>query len=202
MRFSPCFKINDLRHRFWRHVPVPHGISDSIRDSLSALTLLRADDTHRDREKWSYVLLVEALRRISSEARQDAAELFRRMSFNALISNTDDHPRNHAVIAPNIDWRLSPAYDLTPAMPISIERRDLALVCGDLGRYANAKNLLSQHARFLLDRAAAESIIDNMERAVQNRWRDIARAQGVSEQDCERISSAFAYPGFRLASGP
>ena len=168
---------------------------------LSALTLLRADDSHRDRDKWSYVLLVEALRRISSEARQDAAELFRRMSFNALISNTDDHPRNHAVIAPNIDWRLSPAYDLTPAMPISIKRRDLALVYGDLGRYANAENLLSQHARFLLDRAEAESIIDKIEHTVQNRWHDIARAEGVSEQDCERIASAFAYPGFRLASG-
>ena len=168
---------------------------------LSALTLLCADDSHLDRDKWSYVLLVEALRRISSQAKDDAAELFRRMSFNALISNTDDHPRNHAVIAPNIDWRLSPAYDLTPAMPISIERRDLALVCGDLGRYAHAENLLSQHARFLLDRAEAESIIDNMERAVRNRWHDIARVAGVSEQDCERISSAFAYPGFRLASG-
>ena len=34
MRFSPCFKINDVSHRFWRHIPVPHGISDSIRDSL------------------------------------------------------------------------------------------------------------------------------------------------------------------------
>lgn len=168
---------------------------------LSALTLLRADDSQQDRGKWSYVLLVEALRRISSEARQDAAELFRRMTFNALISNTDDHPRNHAVIAPDIDWRLSPAYDLTPSMPISIERRDLALVRGDLGRYANAENLLSQHARFLLDRAAAESIIDNMERAVRNRWRDIVCTVGVSEQDCERISSAFTYPGFRLASG-
>ena len=168
---------------------------------LSALTLLRADDIHRDRDKWSYVLLVEELRRISSQAKDDAAELFRRMSFNALISNTDDHPRNHAVIAPNIDWRLSPAYDLTPSMPISIERRDLALVRGDLGRYAHAENLLSQHARFLLDRAEAGSIIDKIEHTVRNRWHDIARAVGVSEQDCERISSAFAYPGFRLASG-
>ena len=34
MRFPPCFKINDLRHRFWRHIPAPHGISDSIKDSL------------------------------------------------------------------------------------------------------------------------------------------------------------------------
>jgi serine/threonine-protein kinase HipA len=44
------------------------------------------------------------------------------------------------------DWRLSPAYDLTPSIPISIERRDLAMTCGDLGRYAHAQNMLSQSA--------------------------------------------------------
>lgn len=165
---------------------------------LSALTLLHADDSHQDRDKWSYVLLAEELRRISSQPKQDAPELFRRMCFNALISNTDDHPRNHAVIASDIDWVLSPAYDLTPSMPVSIERRDLALVCGDMGRYAHADNLLSQHIRFLLDRAEAESIINNMEHTVRNRWYDIARAEGVTDQDCGRISGAFAYPGFRL----
>ena len=168
---------------------------------LSALTLLRANDSHQDRDKWSYVLLAEELRRISSQPKQDAPELFRRMCFNALISNTDDHPRNHAVIASDIDWVLSPAYDLTPSMPVSIERRDLALVCGDMGRYAHADNLLSQHTRFLLNRAEAESMIDDMERTVRNRWYDIARAEGVTDQDCDRISSAFAYPGFRLELG-
>ena len=166
---------------------------------LSALTLLRADDTHHDRDKWSYTLLAEELRRISSQPEQDVHELFRRMCFNALISNTDDHPRNHAVTALNTDWGLSPAYDLTPSMPLSIERRDLALICGDMGRYAHADNLLSQHFRFLIDRATAEATIQTMEQTVRDRWYAIARAEGVTEQDCDRISRAFAYPGFRLA---
>ena len=48
--------------------------------------------------------LVVELRRISSQPRTDAPELFRRMCFNALISNTDDHPRNHAVVATDTDW--------------------------------------------------------------------------------------------------
>src|SRR6185437_9364903 len=65
---------------------------------LSALTLLRAGDTIRDRDRWSYPLLVEELRRLSSRPAEDAQELFRRMAFNALISNSDDHPRNHAVV--------------------------------------------------------------------------------------------------------
>lgn len=165
---------------------------------LSALTLLRSDENYQAREKWSYVLLVEELRRISSQPRTDAPELFRRMCFNALISNTDDHPRNHAVVAMNTDWKLSPAYDLTPSTPVSAERRDLALDCGDWGRYAHAENLLSQSARFLLEQDEAKIIIDEMEQSVRSKWYDIARREGVTEKDCEKIASAFAYPGFRL----
>ena len=165
---------------------------------LSSLTLLRADDTHQDRSKWSYVLLAEELRRITSQPKADAAELFRRMVFNALISNSDDHPRNHAIIAMERDWRLSPAYDLTPLPQISIEHRDLALECGDMGRYANAGNLLSQSARFLLEPKEAEKIINDMEELVAKCWYDIARKGGVSEKDCANIAGAFVYPGFRL----
>src|SRR5690606_4685555 len=113
-------------------------------------------------------------------------------------SNTDDHPRNHAVIAPGTDWKLSPAYDITPSMPVSTERRDLALACGDYGRWANAENLLSQCARFHLERGEAESLLAAMEAQVRESWYETARRAGVSEADCETISSAFVYPGFSL----
>ena len=165
---------------------------------LSALTLLRAEETPQMRENWSYVLLAEELRRISEKPKDDAPELFKRMCFNALISNTDDHPRNHAVIAVDTGWRLSPAYDLTPAKWISITRRDLALECGDMGRYAHADNLSSQSARFLVNLEEAKATVDTMEQAVKNSWCEIARREGVSEQDCETIRGAFAYDGFRL----
>ncbi len=164
---------------------------------ISALTLLRAEDTHRARDKWSYVLLAEELRRASASPQEDAAELFRRMCFNALISNIEDHPRNHALIAKDKDWRLSPAYDLTPAVPVSIERRDLAMACGDQGRYASAENLLSQSGRFLLKPEDAEKIVRDMEEYVRENWYSTARAAGVTERDCNTIESAFAYPGFR-----
>lgn len=165
---------------------------------VSALTLLRAEDTHTDRGKWSYVSLAEEVRRACGEPTRDAPELFRRMCFNALISNTNDHPRNHAIIAFDRGWQLSPAYDLTPAAPVSIERRDLAMSCGDLGRYAHADNLLSQSPRFLVPSDAARTMVDEMEAQVRTSWYAVARAQGVSEKDCEKISRAFAYPGFRL----
>lgn len=165
---------------------------------ISALTMLRSEDTHQDREKWSYVILAEELRRISAQPKIDAPELFRRMVFNGLTSNTDDHPRNHAVIAMANEWQLSPAYDLTPKPQISKERRDLALDCGDFGRYANGANMLTQCERFLLKPDEAKKIIDDMEQKVKECWYDVARREGVTEKDCERIRPAFVYDGFRL----
>ena len=165
---------------------------------VSGLTILRADEAPQARQNWSYVILVEELRRIVEDAKRDAKELFRRVCFNALISNIDDHPRNHAIIAREKHWKLSPAYDLTPSVPVSVERRDLAMECGDMGRYANAKNILSQHARFLLDRGEAEKIVNDMKTRVNATWYDVVRACGVTEQDAETIRGAFNYAGFSL----
>jgi serine/threonine-protein kinase HipA len=165
---------------------------------ISGLTLLRADEAPAMRERWSYVILVEEMRRIVAEPKKDARELFRRVCFNALISNIDDHPRNHAFIAKDEDWKLSPAYDLTPAPLVAQERRDLAMQCGDMGRYANAKNILSQHARFLLKEDEATIIVGDMKDQVAATWYETVRACSVSESDAETIRRAFVYEGFSL----
>lgn len=167
---------------------------------VSAITLLRSDDNALSRGRWSYVLLAEELRRAAADPKRAAEELFRRMCFNALISNIDDHPRNHAMLAKDEDWKLSPAYDLTPANPISEEHRDLAMACGDQGRWANAGNLLSQSARFLLAPDEAAAIVDEVENVVKTAWYRTLRAVGASEQDAETLKGAFAYPGFRLTT--
>jgi len=165
---------------------------------VSAITLLRTDDNALSRGRWSYVLLAEELRRVTGDPKRNAAELFRRMAFNALISNIDDHPRNHAILAKESDWKLSPAYDLTPSNPVSEERRDLAMTAGDHGRWANAGNLLSQSVRFLLDREEASAILDHVENAVRSAWYPTLKACGASEQDANTLRGAFAYPGFHL----
>lgn len=177
-----------------------HGTQDGFLRSrmVSGLTLMRTEDTHQSRETWSYLTLADEIRRISPDRKQDLPELFRRICFNALISNTDDHPRNHAVIAKDEHWKLSPAYDLTPKPHISVERRDLALSFGDWGRYANRYNLLSQCGRFLLSPGEAERIINDMAEQVRTTWYATARSAGVSERDCEAIRGAFAYDGFDL----
>jgi len=164
---------------------------------ISSMTVLRSGDSHTERRNWSYVILAEELRKFSSSAKTDAKELFKRMVFNALISNTDDHPRNHAFIAKNAnDWHLSPAYDLTPTAPVSIERRDLALECGKYGRFANKNNLISEAERFLLSKDEASAIIDTMYNIIANSWYKIARSAGVTDNDCDKIKTAFCYEGF------
>jgi serine/threonine-protein kinase HipA len=70
--------------------------------------------------------------------------------------------------------------------------------CGDIGRYANAKNILSQHARFLPEKSEAEKIINDMRTQVASTWYNIARGCGVTEEDADTIRGAFVYPGFSL----
>ena len=126
----------------------------------------------------------------------DLQELFGRMCFNAVVSNLDDHPRNHALLAKDRDWRLSPAYDLTPTPMIALERRDLAMTCGSAGRYANRKNILSNYGRFLLSGEEATVILDQISETVQGAWLPMMRRAGVSNADCEAIAGAFLYEGF------
>lgn len=162
---------------------------------VSALTLLKSDAALTDRSRWSYLLLADELRRTSANPREDLRELFGRMCFNAAISNLDDHPRNHALLARGRDWRLSPAYDLTPSPVISVERRDLAMICGPAGRLSNRKNLLGAAGRFLLDRNEAKAIFDRVSMVVRTAWHATMRRAGVTERDCELIRGAFLYDG-------
>ena len=92
------------------------------------------------------------------------------MAFNALVSNLDDHPRNHAIIsqAGSRGWRLSPAYDVPPTPAISEDRRNLAMACGAEGRRASAGNLLSECGRFGIGCDEAARILDRMEETIQH----------------------------------
>ncbi len=163
---------------------------------VSALTLLQIDDDPTARTDWSYILLADELRRVSAEPAADLRELFGRMCFNAAVSNLDDHPRNHAVFAKERAWRLSPAFDLTPSPVIAMDRRDLAMTCGQFDRFGNRENLLSKHGRFLLSKTEATALLDGIVETVRSQWRPTMRRAGVSETDCEAIARAFLYDGF------
>ena len=165
---------------------------------VSALTVLDLDDSVTERSGWSYLAFADEIQRWSEDPASDKRELFRRMAFNALISNTDDHPRNHAMLAPGEGWRLSPAYDLTPSRSRSLEHRDLAMTAGTLGRVASRENLLSEAPRFGLKVNEASDAIDHIKTVIHRHWRAEILAAGGTEEDCEAARGAFLYPGFEI----
>ncbi len=163
---------------------------------VSALTVLDAEESPTDRTDWSYLKFADEIQRWSKRPKPDKTELFRRIVFNALIANVDDHPRNHALIAPGNDWFLAPAYDLTPNARQGMEERRLAMDCGRFGRIARRDNLLSEADRFSLEYDEANRIITEMAATIRTHWREEVLRHGGSGQDCSVIGSAFDYPGF------
>jgi serine/threonine-protein kinase HipA len=168
---------------------------------VSGLTVLDAGDSHLDRDRWSYPLLADNLRRWSDKPEADCAELFRRMVFNAAVTNNDDHPRNHALLRRHSGWRLSPAYDLVPTPVLSLERRDLALTIGTYGRTASLYNLLSQAGHFGLSAQEARAEIDRLV-AVVRQWRKTFVACGVSTRDVDHIAPAMLPACFFFDKSP
>lgn len=164
---------------------------------VSGLTVLDCGDALLDRDRWSYPLLADNLRRWSDNPNADCRELFCRMVFNAAVTNNDDHPRNHALLRREKGWRLSPAYDLVPAPMVSLERRDLAMTVGSFGRTASIYNLLSNAPRFGLSRESARQEIDQIV-AVIRHWRDCFRDCGVSAEDIEHVAPAILPDCFYL----
>ena len=173
---------------------------------LSAHSLLGLEESVTDRRGWSYTDLAHLLRRISSTPGEDARELFRRMVFNALVSNTDDHPRNHAMLgAATGEWRLSPVFDLVPSNGRSLDDRSLAMTCGvtpGRERWANRLNLISGAQHFDLGAEEADTLITGMKEIVEGRWEDHVRIHGGTAQDGRNIAHAIAYPGFEYDTVP
>jgi serine/threonine-protein kinase HipA len=167
----------------------------------SGLTVLDAEDTYFGRDRWSYLLLADELRRWSRNPDADRQELFRRMVFNAMVTNTDDHPRNHALLRTTVGWRLSPAYDIVPIPLVSQERRDLALTVGKFGRSAGLYNLMSQCGVFGLSPAAAKHEVDSMLKVVQG-WREFFVEQGVARDDIGYVEQAILPASFYRDTPP
>lgn len=143
-----------------------------------------------DGEGGSYPELADALTRYGARAKADAKELFRRMTFNVLISNTDDHLRNHGFLWLGRDgWTLSPAYDLNP-VPLDRGARILTTRI-DLDDGTCSLDLVESVAdMFSLRLTEARSIMKEVGAAVST-WREVAAAAGAKRAEIDRMSSAF-----------
>jgi serine/threonine-protein kinase HipA len=154
---------------------------------LSAMTMLQA----RDGEDASYLEIGQALEEQSPDAGADLRELWRRIVFTTLISNTDDHLRNHGFLRlSTAGWSLSPAFDLNPNPEGGAKQ--LATAIDDNNTEASLATALEVAPLFRISETQARAIVAEVLAATE-RWRDVARATGLGVQQLERLESAFEH---------
>lgn len=161
---------------------------------LSAMSMMGA----RDGERGSYPEMVDALTRHGAQGKTDAHALYRRVVFNVLISNVDDHLRNHGFLwLGQAGWSLSPAYDLNP-VPVDFKARVLTTNI-DLDEGTCSIDLLeSVCGYFGLTLPQARSIIREVAGATST-WRDVAAGAGARPAEIHRMGSAFEHEDLRRA---
>lgn len=156
---------------------------------ISGLTITGLHEA--DHPTWSYHLLVDSISKYSSEPERDLKELFRRMIYNILIYNNDDHPRNFGFRCLDGEhWDLSPLYDVVPRT-IRTQTYALAMIVGIEGKRASISNALSQCERFRLSREEAQGTIAEMETQVAQ-WREHFGLRGVTDSNIKALDNSFA----------
>lgn len=161
---------------------------------LSAMSMLGASD----HEMRSYLELVDVLRRYGAAPKEDMRALWRRIVFSVLISNTDDHLRNHGFLYDGPDgWRLAPAYDLNP-VPADIRPRVLTTAIDLDDGTASLDLALSVAEYFELDEPEARRIAFEVGQAVAT-WRQEATRHGLTAPQIDRMASAFEHESLAAA---
>ena len=154
---------------------------------LSAMSMVDATD-HETR---SYLELADALRRYGARPAADLRQLWRRIVFTVLVSNMDDHLRNHGFLFTGMrGWILSPAFDLNP-IPVDVRPRVLSTAIDEEDSTASLDLALRVAGYFDLDSDAARQIEGEVRRAVAN-WYHVASGLGIAKAEVERMESAFA----------
>jgi serine/threonine-protein kinase HipA len=153
---------------------------------LSAMSMITANDN----EQHSYLEIVDALRQQGAVPLQDIKELWRRIVFNVLISNLDDHLRNHGFLFEGQSgWRLSPAYDLNP-VPLDVKNKVLTTAIDMEDNSASIELAQSVAHLFGLSQTEANEIIAEVSKVV-SKWRILAKKLKISNSEIDRMASAF-----------
>jgi serine/threonine-protein kinase HipA len=152
----------------------------------SAMTLLGLQDGADHVEGVGYLDLVGFIMQHSPEAKEDLEQLWRRMAFNILVSNTDDHLRNHGFLLAPLGWRLSPAYDMNP----NEMGTGLTLNISENSNEQDIALALETAHLYQLKSDRAESILKEMRREISH-WRVVAKKFGISNSEIEQTKRAF-----------
>lgn len=154
------------------------------RHFFSALTALELDEM--EARYASYPDLADYLRRYAEFPVEQCHELFRRMLFNIMIGNTDDHARNHALFWDGHFVRLTPAYDLCVIPRNSLEF-SLAMEVGEKGKRATLGNALSDCGRFGLSKEEASEMADGMEETIREHWQAVCDEAKITSQLADQL---------------
>ena len=155
---------------------------------LSAMSFLGIEDG----DEATYTDIAEVIRMHSSAPTEDLHELWRRIVFNVMAGNLDDHPRNHAFLYDyDNKWCLSPAYDLNP-VPLFEKARELTTWISEEGPEADLELARAAAPFFALKANRAEAIINDVATVLKS-WRTTARQIGMSTADIAVYASAFDY---------
>ncbi len=152
----------------------------------SALTLLGLQHEADYLEGVGYLDLVAFVMKNSPQAKEDLEQLWRRMAFNMMVSNTDDHLRNHGFILTNNGWRLSPAYDMNP----NEMSHGLTLNISESSNDLDLSIALETAHWYQLKRDRAERILKEMQLEI-SLWRTVAKKHGISHSEIEQTKRAF-----------
>lgn len=147
-------------------------------------------------QRWSYSgsypRLSREMGRWSVNPVHDRRQLFLRLVFNCLVSNTDDHDLNHGLVSGDgpAGFALSPAFDLVPQASGTV-RRQQALMIGDYGADARRENILSAAGAYGLTHAEGEDLVDEVKTAVAKNWRTCLRQNGIGIAAARKLESSF-----------
>lgn len=158
-------------------------IGDRRRFYASALTLLGRPNS----DGASYLEIAQRLMSNGSHASGDLEQLYRRVAFNVMVGNRDDHLRNHGFILDAGGWRLSPAFDVNP----NIDKEEHVLAIDDKDPRPLVETVLDTHAFYQLDATRAREIVLEIA-AVVGSWRELALGMGISRADIELYEAAFS----------
>lgn len=153
----------------------------------SAMTLTGHKDGDDASAGVSYLEMARVLIDHGAQTDADLRELWARIVFNLLVSNTDDHLRNHGfILVPGKGWRLSEAYDMNPA-PSS---HGLKLNISEVDNALDLDLACAVAPQFRINVAEAKAIIQQSRQTVRQ-WPVIASRVGISSKEQQQMAQAF-----------
>lgn len=157
-----------LVERFDRRA-APNGVTRRL--MLSGLSLLGLSVS--DARFARYSDLAEVIRQHFENPKAALEELYKRLAFNVLVGNTDDHARNYAAFWDGKTLALTPAYDICPHLRSTDVVTQAMMIEGAEGDHSTLRNVLSVCDRFGVSREHARSLINDMIGTVKTHWREV-----------------------------